>query len=55
MVGDVPLNGNELTHNLVIEGRQPDPAGAEPEVDTICVMGDYFGVMQIPLRAGREL
>lgn len=55
MVGDVPLNGSELTHNLVIEGRQPDPAGTEPEVDTMCVMGDYFRVMQIPLRAGRTL
>ncbi len=55
MVGDLPLNGSELTHNLVIEGRQPQPPGAEPEVDTLCVMGDYFRVMQIPLRAGRTL
>ncbi len=55
MVGDVPLNGSQLTHGLVIEGRQPLSEGSEPEVDTLCVMGDYFGVMQIPLRAGRTL
>jgi putative ABC transport system permease protein len=29
--------------------------GDEPEVDTFCVMGDYFRVMQIPLRSGRTL
>ena len=55
MVGDVPLNGNELTHNLTIEGRQPPSEGSEPEVDTFCVMGDYFGLMHIPLLAGRAL
>jgi len=55
MVGDVPLNGSELTHSLAIEGRQPLPEGSEPEVDTSCVMGNYFGIMQIPLRAGRIL
>jgi len=28
--------------------------GAEPKVQTLSVMGDYFGVMQIPIRAGRD-
>jgi len=55
MVGDVPLNGSEVTHSLAFEGRPPVSAGDEPEVDTFCVMGDYFRVMQIPLRAGRTL
>ena len=55
MVGDIPLNGGRLTHNLTIEGQPPQPPGAEPEVDTFCVMGDYFQVMQIPLREGRGL
>lgn len=55
MVGDIPLNGGRLIHNVVIEGQPPQPLGAEPEVDTFCVMGDYFRVMQIPLRAGRAL
>jgi putative ABC transport system permease protein len=54
MVGDVPLNGGEVTHNIAIEGRPPVPEGEEPEVDTFCVMGDYFGVMRIPLRGGRS-
>ncbi|HLY43089.1 MAG TPA: ABC transporter permease [Terracidiphilus sp.] len=54
MVGDVPLNGNEVTHGVAIEGRDA-AAGDEPEVDTFCVMGDYFGVMRIPIVAGRNL
>jgi putative ABC transport system permease protein len=28
--------------------------GAEPKVQTLSVMGDYFGVMQIPIRSGRD-
>jgi putative ABC transport system permease protein len=54
LVGDIPLDGNELTHSLAIEGR-PVAAGDEPEVDTFCVMGDYFHVMRIAIRAGRAL
>jgi putative ABC transport system permease protein len=55
MVGDVPLNGGEVTHAFAMEGRPPVAKGDEPEVDTFCVMGDYFGVMRIALRAGRTL
>jgi len=55
MASDIPLDGNELTHNLAIEGQAPVTEGDEPEVDTICVMGDYFGVMRIAMRAGRAL
>jgi len=55
MVGDVPLTGSEVSHSLVFEGRPPVPAGDEPMVATFCVMGDYFHVMHIPLRAGRIL
>ncbi len=54
MVGDAPLNGSEVAHRLAFEGRPVTP-GDEPEVDTFCTMGDYFRVMQIPLRAGRGL
>lgn len=53
MVGDVPLNGSEVTHSLGFEGRPPVAEGDEPEVDSFCVMGDYFRLMRIPLRAGR--
>ena len=55
MVGDVPLSGSEVTHSLAFDGRPPVAEGDEPEVDTFCVMGDYFGVMRIPLRSGRVL
>jgi putative ABC transport system permease protein len=53
MVGDVPLNGSEVTHSLGFEGRPPVAEGDEPEVDSFCVMGDYFHLMRIPLREGR--
>jgi putative ABC transport system permease protein len=54
MVSDIPLGGDYLDHSFAIEGRPPLPVGTEPMVQTISVMGDYFRVMQIPLRAGRD-
>jgi putative ABC transport system permease protein len=54
MVSDIPLGGNYVGHRLVIDGRPPVAVGSEPEVQTLSVMGDYFRVMQIPLRAGRD-
>jgi len=54
MITDIPLVGNYVSHNFVIDGRPPVPVGAEPEVQTLSVMGDYFRVMQIPIRAGRD-
>jgi predicted permease len=54
MVTDIPLGGNYLDHSFVIDGRPPVAVGGEPDVQTLSVMGDYFRVMQIPLRAGRE-
>ncbi len=53
MITDIPFGDSYLDHNLVIDGRPPIPAGAEPQVQTLSVMGDYFHVMQIPVRAGR--
>ena len=53
MISDLPLAGNYVGHRVVIDGR-PTPVGAEPLVQTLSVMGDYFGVMQIPIRAGRD-
>jgi putative ABC transport system permease protein len=53
MVTDVPFGGNYLTHSIVIDGRPPVLVGAEPHVQTLSVMGDYFRVMQIAIRAGR--
>jgi predicted permease len=54
MVSDIPLGGNYVGHRLVIDGRPPVAVGGEPLVQTLSVMGDYFHVMQIPLRAGHE-
>jgi putative ABC transport system permease protein len=54
MITDIPLGGNYVGHSFVIDGRPPIPNGEEPNVQTLSVMGDYFRVMQIPLRAGRD-
>jgi len=54
MVTDLPLAGNYVDHRVVIDGRPTPAVGAEPEVQTLSVMGDYFGVMQIPIRGGRD-
>lgn len=53
MVTDIPFGGNYLSHSIVIDGRPQVPLGAEPEVQTLSVMGNFFRVMQIPIRAGR--
>jgi putative ABC transport system permease protein len=54
MITDLPLAGNDVGHRVVIDGRPTPAVGAEPVVQTLSVMGDYFGVMQIPIRAGRD-
>ncbi|MGB2592763.1 MAG: ABC transporter permease [Candidatus Acidiferrum sp.] len=54
MVSDIPLGGNYVGHRFVIDGRPPVAVGGEPMVQTLSVMGSYFHVMQIPLRAGRD-
>ena len=54
LITDIPLGGNYVDHRFLIDGRAPIAVGAEPEVQTLSVMGDYFQVMQIPLRAGRD-
>jgi putative ABC transport system permease protein len=54
MVTDIPLGGNYLDHSFAIDGRPPLSVGSEPDVQTLSVMGDYFRVMRIPLRSGRD-
>src|SRR6516225_6618337 len=54
MITDLPLAGNYVDHRVVIDGRPTPAVGTEPEVQTLSVMGDYFGVMQIPIRAGHD-
>ncbi len=54
MVSELPLSGDSLDHNFLIDGRPPIDPGDEPSVETRSVLGDYFRTMQIPLRAGRD-
>jgi putative ABC transport system permease protein len=55
MITDLPFGDNYLDHRFAIDGRPPVPVGDEPVVQTLSVMGDYFGVMQVPIVSGRGL
>src|SRR6185295_7416899 len=54
MVSELPLSGDSLNHDFLIENRPPIAPGDEPSLEARSVLGDYFKVMQIPLRAGRD-
>jgi putative ABC transport system permease protein len=54
MISELPLSGDQLTHNFIIEGRPPISLGEEPELMTRSVGGDYFRTMSIPLLQGRD-
>jgi putative ABC transport system permease protein len=54
MVSELPLSGDSLNHDFVIEGRPQIAPGDEPSLETRSVLGDYFHVMHIPLRRGRD-
>jgi len=54
MVSELPLSGDSLNHDFLIENRPPIAPGDEPSLETRSVLGDYFKVMQIPLRQGRD-
>jgi len=54
MVSELPLSGDSLDHDFLVEGRPPIAPGDEPSVETRSVMGEYFQTMQMPLRAGRN-
>jgi len=55
LVSELPLSGDALDHDVAIDGAPPVAPGDEPSVYSRSVMGDYFGTMRIPLRAGRLL
>ncbi|HJU55735.1 MAG TPA: ABC transporter permease [Pyrinomonadaceae bacterium] len=55
MVSELPLSGDQLTHNFIIDGRPPLDVGTEPELNTRTVGGDYFRAMNIPVIQGRDL
>jgi putative ABC transport system permease protein len=54
-ISEIPLSGDALDHDFVIQGEPALAPGDEPSIYSRSVMGDYFGVMRIPLRAGRLL
>jgi putative ABC transport system permease protein len=54
MISELPLSGDSLNHDFVIENRPPIAPGDEPSLETRSVLGDYFKVMQIPLQQGRD-
>ena len=54
MVSELPLSGDSLDHDFLIEGRPPIAPGDEPSLETRSVMGDYFHVMHIALKSGRD-
>jgi putative ABC transport system permease protein len=54
LISELPLSGDSLNHDFTVEGWQLSP-GDEPNVETRSIQGDYFGAMQIPLLAGRDL
>ena len=54
MVSELPLSGDALDHDFLIEGRPPIAPGDEPSLQTRSVMGEYFQTLQMPMRAGRN-
>jgi putative ABC transport system permease protein len=54
MISELPLSGDSLDHDFLIDGRPPIAPGDEPSLETRSILGDYFKVMQIPLRRGRD-
>ncbi|HVN79884.1 MAG TPA: ABC transporter permease [Terriglobia bacterium] len=54
MISEIPMGGEFVFHNFLIEGQAPVASGTEPEIQTRSVMGDYFRIMHIALRAGRS-
>ncbi|HEU4391795.1 MAG TPA: ABC transporter permease [Blastocatellia bacterium] len=54
MVSELPLAGEWLTHNFVIEGRPPMARGEEPELFTRSASRGYLHTMRIPLLYGRD-
>ncbi|HSB09477.1 MAG TPA: ABC transporter permease, partial [Blastocatellia bacterium] len=54
MISELPMSGENLMHNFIIDGRAPLAPGTEPELETRTVAGDYFRMMGIPLIAGRD-
>lgn len=53
LVTELPLSGNYISHNFLINGKPRPPEGTEPDAATNLITPDYFKTMQIPILAGR--
>jgi putative ABC transport system permease protein len=54
LISELPLGGDLLTHNFIIDGRPPMSPGDEPEIFTRSTTRGYFKTMRIPLVGGRD-
>jgi putative ABC transport system permease protein len=54
MVSELPLSGDWLDHDFLIDGRPPVSPGDETSLQSRSIQGEYFQTMQIPLRSGRD-
>jgi putative ABC transport system permease protein len=54
MISELPLSGDSLNHDFLIDGRPPLSPGDEPSLESRSILGDYFHTMQIPLLTGRD-
>jgi putative ABC transport system permease protein len=52
-VSELPLGGAWIFHNTIVEGAPAVAEGAEPEIQSRSIDGDYFGAMKIRLSRGR--
>ena len=52
---DIPLSGEQpYSHSMFqVEGRPPRPIAQRPHADSVVVSPEFFGVMGIPVLAGR--
>jgi putative ABC transport system permease protein len=55
LIGDLPVGGSPLDHNVVVEGAPAIRKGSEPSAYTRLTSADYFRTMGIPILRGRAL
>src|SRR5437868_1279555 len=54
LVTEMPLSGNHISHNFLMNGKPRPAEGSEPEAATNLITPDYFKTMQIPVLDGRS-
>jgi putative ABC transport system permease protein len=55
LIGDLPVGGSPLDHNVVVEGAPAIRKGSEPSAYTRLTSAGYFRTMGIPILRGRAL